>query len=60
MAERHKFFSTVKIEEPCTDEEATIRDIEESFAAEAEQLLDNFNLSHLRPKTKMPQHRHII
>lgn len=59
MAEHHKFFPTVKFEEPCTDEEATIRDIEKSFTAEAEQLLDGFNLSHMRPKTKTP-HRHSI
>ncbi len=60
MAERHKFFPTLKIEEPCTEEEATIRDIEKNFAAEAEQILDSFNLSHLRPKTKTPQHKHFL
>lgn len=59
--ERHKFFAPIKTtihaeeQEPAGNEEAVIRAIEQEFKAEAELLLNRFQMSHLRPGTKMPK-----
>ena len=55
--ERHKFFAPIKtsmvVEEPEQEcaEEAVVRAIEQDFKAEAELLLDRFEMSYLRQKT---------
>ena len=60
-SERHKFFAPIKtpvtVEEPELpgNEEAVIRAIEQDFKAEAELLLDRFQMSYLRPKAKLPK-----
>ncbi len=53
-AERHKFFPKIQSEEQyvAENEEAIIRAIEKDFHAEADQLLDRFQLSYLKPKAK--------